>query len=70
MFILECESGCADAIAAKIIVGIRWELDLPFEGILLGNMAYSIKALRPRLTGRIRADAAFLVSRMQEAEEA
>jgi hypothetical protein len=69
--ILECESCCADAIAAKITVAM-W-LDEPaasFERPPLGDMTYAIKALQPQLTGRIRADVGFLINRTDEDEEA
>jgi hypothetical protein len=69
--ILECESCCADAIAAKITVAM-W-LDEPaasFERTNLGDMTYAIKALQPQLTGRIRADVGFLINRIDEDEEA
>jgi hypothetical protein len=69
--ILECESCCADAIAAKITVAM-W-LDEPassFERTHLGDMTYAIKALQLQLTGRIRADVGFLINLTDEDEEA
>lgn len=69
--VLECESCCADAIAAKIIVAM-WldEADPSFERIPLGDMTHAIKALQPQLSGRIRPDEEFLIRRVDEDEEA
>jgi len=69
--ILECPSVCANAVAAKIIVALWYEVDVSFERIPLGYyITYALKALQPQLTGRIRADVGFLINRTDEDEEA